>query len=247
MEPAPRRHATVKLRIATWNMHGGVGLDGRFAPGRIARVLAELDADIVALQEFGSRRAFDMLAHLEQAAGARGIAMPTFSRHGCDFGNVVLSRLAVLTSACVDLACGRREPRNVVDLVVDAGRAGSLRVMATHLGLGRAERGEQFARLDDALRDATHLPTVLLGDFNEWRPRSLARFTADVARMRAPATFPSPFPVAALDRIYVAPATALVELSVHRSRTARIASDHLPLVATLDLAYTGLPTDIGFS
>lgn len=225
----------MRLRIATWNMHAGVGLDGRFSPGRIARVLGELDVDLVALQEFGSRRGFDMLAHLEQAAAARGIAMPTFSKRGCDFGNVVLSRLEVLSSACIDLACDRREPRNAADLVVDAGGGRPLRVLATHLGLRRAERGEQFARLDTALRDAAHLPTVLLGDFNEWCLRVPARFTAGAARPRTPATFPAPFPLAALDRILVAPGDALIELSAHRSRTARVASDHLPLVATLDL------------
>ena len=225
----------MRLRIATWNIHAGVGLDGRFAPERIARVLGEIDADLVALQEFGSRRGFDLLAHLEQAAAARGIAMPTFSKHGCDFGNVVLSRLDVLSSACIDLACGRREPRNAVDLVVDAGGDRPLRVLATHLGLRRDERGKQFERLDTALRDAAHLPTVLLGDFNEWRPRVPARFTAGGTHLRTPPTFPSPFPLAALDRILVAPGDALIDLSAHRSRTARVASDHLPLVATLDL------------
>ncbi|RYD14921.1 MAG: endonuclease [Lysobacteraceae bacterium] len=235
MAAAPQRQARVKLRIATWNMHAGVGLDGRFAPARIARVLEELDADIVALQEFGSRRAFDMLARLEQAAGARGIAMPTFSKFGCDFGNVVLSRLPVLASACIDLACDRREPRNAVDLVVDAGAAGRLRVVATHLGLGRAERESQLTRLDAVLGEAGREPTVLLGDFNAWRSRALARFEAAFGRARAPATFPSPFPLAALDRILVAPAAVLLALDVHRSRIARIASDHLPLVATLDI------------
>lgn len=224
----------MKLRVATWNMHAGVGLDGRFAPERIARVLAELDADIVALQEFGSRRAYDMLARLEQAAGARGIAMRTFSKLGCDFGNVVLSRLPVLASACIDLACDRREPRNAVDLVVDARPAGTLRVVATHLGLGRRERQSQLARLEALLGDAGRAPTVLLGDFNEWRPRALARFETAFGRAPTPATFPAPFPLAALDRILVAPAASLVALDVHRSRTARIASDHLPLVATLE-------------
>ena len=224
----------MKLRVATWNMHAGVGLDGRFAPERIARVLAELDADIVALQEFGSRRAYDMLARLEQAAGARGIAMRTFSKLGCDFGNVVLSRLPVLASACIDLACDRREPRNAVDLLVDARPAGTLRVVATHLGLGRRERQSQLARLDALLGDAGRAPTVLLGDFNEWRPRALARFETAFGRAPTPATFPAPFPLAALDRILVAPAASLVALDVHRSRTARIASDHLPLVATLE-------------
>lgn len=222
----------MRLRIATWNMHAGVGLDGRFAPDRIARVLGEIDADVVALQEVGSRRAFDMLACLERAAGARGISMPTFSRHGCDFGNVVLSRLEVRSSACIDLACDRREPRNAVDLVVHAGGR-SLRVVATHLGLRAAERGEQFARLGVALQSGEAQAIVLLGDFNEWRANLPAALAPLFGRSRAPPTFPSPCPVAALDRIQVAPAGLLVALGTHRSRTARIASDHLPLVATL--------------
>jgi endonuclease/exonuclease/phosphatase family metal-dependent hydrolase len=222
----------MKLRIATWNMHAGVGLDGRFAPARIARVLGELDADLVALQEFGSRRAFDMLAHLEQAAAARGIAMPTFSKHGCDFGNVVLSRLEVLSSACIDLACDRREPRNAVDLVVSAGGQ-PLRVIATHLGLRAAERAVQFTRLAAALHAAKAPATVLLGDFNDWRTAMPGALSGFFGQARAPATFPSPYPVAALDRIWTAPAAMLVALEPHRSRTARVASDHLPLVATL--------------
>jgi endonuclease/exonuclease/phosphatase family metal-dependent hydrolase len=222
----------MRLRIASWNMHAGVGLDGRFAPGRIARVLGELDADLVALQEFGSRRDFDMLAHLEQAAAARGIAMPTFSRHGCDFGNVVLSRLEVLSSACIDLACDRREPRNAVDLVVDAG-GHALRVVATHLGLRGTERCEQLARIAAVLHGATAPGIVLLGDFNDWRTAVPAALSGLFGPSRAPPTFPSPYPVAALDRIWIAPADVLVALEPHRSRTARVASDHLPLVATL--------------
>ena len=225
-----------RLRLVTWNMHGGVGIDGRFAPDRIARVIAELDADVIALQEFGSRRAaFDMRAHLETASAARAIVMPTFQKYGCDFGNVVLTRWPVSAVACHALGVDRREPRNAVDLVIDYG-SGTLRVVASHLGLRVAERRVQIARLR-ALLDATSTqPTVLLGDFNEWRPRGGMRtFDPHFGTQSAPATFPSPYPIAALDRIWVAPASACVDLRVHKSRTARIASDHLPLVATLEL------------
>jgi endonuclease/exonuclease/phosphatase family metal-dependent hydrolase len=224
-----------RLRIASWNMHAGIGLDGRFTPERIAGVIAELDADLLALQEVGSRNAFDMLAHVELAARARGISMPTFIQHGCDFGNVVLSRLEVVSRACHLLGVGRREPRNAIDLVVDAD-GHSLRIMATHLGLRRMERHEQLARLGATLQRGTPMPTVLLGDFNDWRPRmpdELAPFFGGAPR--APPTFPSPCPLAALDRIWTAPASMLLELVVHRSRAARIASDHLPLVATVEL------------
>lgn len=224
-----------RLRIATWNIHGGVGLDRRFSPDRIARVIAELDADVVALQEFGSRRAtFDMRKHLEEAAGARAIVMPTFAKHGSDFGNILLSRFDVGTPTRCDLGIAPREPRNAIDVVVET-PAGPLRVIATHLGLRVAERAEQISRLRRALDTPAVLPTVLLGDFNEWRQGGggLRELDAHFGMARVLRTFPSPCPVIALDRIWVSPASAFVELHVHGSRSARIASDHLPLVATL--------------
>lgn len=226
-----------RLRIATWNIHGGVGLDGRFSPDRIARVIAELDADVIALQEFGSRRiAFDMRAHLEKASNARAIVMPTFSKHGSDFGNVVLSRFNAGVATRRDLGIAPREPRNAIDVIVETS-AGPLRVIATHLGLRAAERFAQIAMLHRTLDTPIALPTVLLGDFNEWRSGggSLRDFDAHFGMSHAPRTFPSPYPMVALDRLWISPSDACVELHAHRSRTARVASDHLPLVATLEL------------
>ncbi len=224
-----------RLRVATWNMHGGVGLDGRFAPERIARVIGELDADVIALQEFGSRDVFDMAAHLERAGVAHAIVMPTFRKHGSDFGNAVLTRWPVSAVACRALDVDKREPRNAIDLVIDHGQ-GILRVIATHLGLRAAERRTQIARLRALLDAPSALPTILLGDFNEWRLRgALREFDRYFGASPTPATFPSPCAIAALDRLWIAPAHARVALRVHKSRTARIASDHLPLVATLEL------------
>ncbi|MEO5624330.1 MAG: endonuclease/exonuclease/phosphatase family protein [Dokdonella sp.] len=225
-----------RLRIATWNIHGGVGLDGRFSPDRIARVIAELDADVIALQEFGSRRiAFDMRAHLEEAGNARAIVMPTFSKHGSDFGNVVLSRFHAGTATRRELGIAPREPRNAIDVIVET-PAGPLRVIATHLGLRASERFAQIAMLRRELDTPVTLPTVLLGDFNEWRwgGGALQELDAHFGMSRAPRTFPSPYPMLALDRIWVSSPSACVDLQAHRSRTARIASDHLPLVATLE-------------
>jgi endonuclease/exonuclease/phosphatase family metal-dependent hydrolase len=221
------------VRIASWNIHEGVGIDGRYAPARIARVLAEIDADIVALQEFAARRgdAERLREQLEQATGARLCAVPTFTKRGRAFGNALLSRLPFVSQTCIDLAIGRREPRNAIDAVVDVhGR--QLRVIATHLGLRAAERQAQVARLRECLAQSA-LPTVLLGDFNEWRRGSLA--TLDLHAVPTSPTFPSPVPVARLDRVFVAPHDLRIEAHVHRSRDARVASDHLPLVATLDL------------
>lgn len=224
-----------RLRVATWNMHGGVGLDGRFSPQRVARVIGELDADVIALQEFGSRQAaFDMRAHLEHASLASAIVMPTFQKHGSDFGNVVLSRLPTRALTCHALGVAGREPRNAIDLIVDYG-SGTLRVITTHLGLRAAERREQIARLRRLLDMPCEQPTILLGDFNEWRPLgALRELDQHFGPSPARATFPSPYPIAALDRIWVAPAQARIDVRAHKSRTARIASDHLPLVVVLE-------------
>lgn len=222
------------LRVASWNMHGGVGLDGRFAPQRIARVLGELDADVIALHEFGSCNGFDMQAHLERASGSRAIVMPTFKKRGSNFGNVVLTRLPVRTSACHALGVAGREPRNAIDLTLDCA-GGMLRVLATHLGLRATERRRQIADVRALLETSPEYPSILLGDFNTWRASLLGDLDRHFGMSAAPATFPSPCPIIALDRIWIAPASACIELRVHKSRSARVASDHLPLIATLRL------------
>lgn len=218
-------------------MHSGVGIDGRFAPQRIARVIAELDADIVALQEFGSRRAeFDMRAHLEQATGWPALVMATCSnRHG-DFGNALLTRFPLASAVCESLGTVGREPRNAIDVIVECDTA-RLRLIATHLGLRPQERREQIARLLRLFTATRVRPLVLLGDFNVWRvrARALQAFAAEDDDARAPRTFPSPYPLAALDRIFVSPPSARIDVHTHRSRTACFASDHLPLIAEIEL------------
>ncbi|MEO5626583.1 MAG: endonuclease/exonuclease/phosphatase family protein [Dokdonella sp.] len=223
------------MRVATWNMHGGVGLDGRFNPDRIARVINELDADIIALQEFHSRDGFDMRAHLEKLGFAHVIVMPTFQKRGNEFGNALLTRLPPREVINHTLDLERREPRSAIDLTVDH-QGGVMRIVATHLGLRAAERSVQVARMLDLFDTEPMPPTILLGDFNAWQARSLRAIDARFGMSTAPLTFPSPLPVVAFDRIWVSPPRACVDLRTHASRTARIASDHLPLVATIDFA-----------
>ena len=109
--------------------------------------------------------------------------------------------------------------------------------MATHLGLRPAERREQVQQLLHLFREHPHDPSVLLGDLNEWFlwGRPLRRLHRHFRHTPSPATFPSGMPFLALDRIWAHPRTMLRKLTVHRTPTARAASDHLPLVATLEL------------
>jgi endonuclease/exonuclease/phosphatase family metal-dependent hydrolase len=225
------------VRVASYNTHGGVGRDGHFVPNRIAGVLRELDADVIALQEVESRSTgFDMLGFLKKETGFEAIAGPTLLRNGADYGNGLLTRFKVLSVQRLDLCVARCEPRGALDVELDCGGT-PMRVLATHLGLRPSERREQIQRLLRALESDRPLPTLLMGDINEWFlwGRPLRWMHRHFEQTPSPPTFPARLPVFALDRVWVKPRTLLRDISVHVSPLAKIASDHLPLTASLDL------------
>jgi len=227
----------MRVRLATYNLHSGKGIDGRFKPERGSAVMAELEADVIALQEYVSLVAeFDLREHLIRATGFHLIAMPTMKFGVGDFGNAVLSRWPILDATEHTLSVGRYEPRGALEVLIGRDRP-ELRVIATHLGLRAAERRDQLARLLEIVRRDRSIPTALAGDFNITRGRSPAlRGCHDhFGHSDAPRTFPSIAPVLPLDRIWVTPCSMLISVEAHRSRLARVASDHLPVVATLEL------------
>jgi endonuclease/exonuclease/phosphatase family metal-dependent hydrolase len=229
--------ARATLRVATCNIHGAVGADGRYLPARVVGVLREIDADIVALQEVASEEAHtSFLADLERDTGYHVVAGLLRQRHGSDFGNAVLSRFPVRSVEHLDLAVDRYEPRGALDVCIDLGLRPLLRVVATHLGLRPGERREQVRRiLAKVERESPH-PTLLMGDLNEWYlwGRPLRWLHSHFREMpSAPRTFPAHRPVFALDRIWVSPAGSLRKLVRHATPLARSASDHLPLIAEI--------------
>jgi endonuclease/exonuclease/phosphatase family metal-dependent hydrolase len=227
----------MNVTLASYNIHIGLGRDGRLAPERIATVVQELRADIVALQEvqLGTKR-FDMPAYLRKATGYQVLAGPTIiDPVRGDYGNALLTRQRVKSFCRIDLSVDRHEPRGALDVTLDCG-ADTLRVVATHLGLRPAERRAQVTKLLATLAgEPAAQATILLGDLNEWFlwGRPLRWLRRHFEQTPAPATFPAGFPVFALDRIWVKPRHLLRRLFVHASPLARAASDHLPVVAQL--------------
>lgn len=233
-----------RLRIATYNIHAGVGNDGRFDAARIVAVLREMDAEVVALQEVEHRPVADtdLLDYLARATRSTAIAGPTLQREVGHYGNALLTRLPVLQVSRVDLSLPRHEPRGAIDVTLEW-QGQRAQVVATHLGLRPYERRQQTRRLLALLEAGKADLAVLLGDLNEWllwgRPlRWLRRHFSATPYLR---TYPAFFPLFALDRIWVSPRAALAGIATHDSRLARLASDHLPLTAEISMALLAPP------
>jgi len=236
MQAAPVDLDPWPLTVATYNIHSAVGTDGRFDPRRVAGVLREIGADVVALQEvpLGDTRRENVLTVLQQATGYHAVEGPALDLPHRRYGNAVLSRYPVLATRTIDLSFGSREPRGALDADIDVD-GNPLRIVATHLGLRPAERCDQIARLLQVF-DTDRMPVILMGDVNEWFVwgRCLRRLVTHFEAVPAVRTFPSRWPVFALDRIWISPRHRLLRINVHATPLARKASDHLPLIAHID-------------
>ncbi|ORE89660.1 endonuclease/exonuclease/phosphatase family protein [Aurantimonas sp. 22II-16-19i] len=231
------------LRVASYNIRKGVGTDWRRRPMEILAVLNEIDADVVALQEV-DRRFGTRASTLPQQAireTTRYVPVALEARPGSLgwHGNAILVRegIAVRQIQCLELPA--LEPRGaaIVDLAV--GEA-ELRVVGMHLGLLGLWRRRQAAAILahlETMRPA--LPTVMMGDLNEWNPdgRCFALFGRSHEVVLPGRSFPSRMPLGALDRFILSEEVSLVETGVHVSNRSRGASDHLPVYA--DIAFPG--------
>jgi endonuclease/exonuclease/phosphatase family metal-dependent hydrolase len=224
-------------RVMTWNIHGAFGRNPRFDLDRVVALIKRWNPDIVALQEVDSRRRphnGNPFMLLQQALGKHGVGAKSITTADGDYGQMLISCHPILHSRVHDISWPEREPRRAImsDIALPEGR---LRIVATHLGLAIRERSSQAAALLD-IAGTSSLPTVMLGDFNDWFwPRSvrgvLSRELSGRSRHR---TFPSMFPLLRLDRIYCRPRQALVQSFVDPA--ARHISDHLPVIGDVALA-----------
>jgi len=230
------------LTIVSYNVHECVGTDGQRDPERVARLIRELKADVVGLQEvdfspLNGKKSYQ-LNYLSQATGLHAVAGPTIRRVDAEFGNALLTRAEINALQLHDVSFPGRQPRGVMDAVI-AFENKTVRVLVTHLGLHARERKHQVQRLLKILNQNQGIDcTILLGDINEWRPQGFAirTFNARLGKGISARTFPSFYPVFALDRIWVSPRAALVERTIPHHRLARIASDHLPVRTIIDLS-----------
>jgi endonuclease/exonuclease/phosphatase family metal-dependent hydrolase len=243
---------TRRLKLMTFNIHSGVGVDERYDLGRIRRVLNEERPDITALQEVecGGRRTSldDQSAILAGDLAISSSFCVTRPAGEGSFGIGVLSPFPVLHRQQYDLSYRTgREPRYClrVDLEIEPGAV--LHVFNCHLGLGARERAFQRSQMvSDAilLSKELHHPVVVMGDFND-RPipvvhRQLRKHFTDAFRATGKRWGPTfkagPIPLR-LDHIYLSRGIAVLDCRVRNDALTRVASDHRPVIATVDVVW----------
>lgn len=239
------------LRVVTYNIHKCRGLDGRVRPERIAGVLGELNADIIALQEVTGGGEKDLKKdHARFLADKLGLHLGFGENRrlgGAAYGNALLTRLPIQTTLNHDITSGDREPRGCLRADVQLHGSRKLHIFNVHMGTGFFERREQARMLHAGiLRNVdSDGARLVLGDFNEWT-RGLASQllsshfnTADPQlHLDRKHTYPGLLPFLHLDHIYFDSALKLERLTLHRSLRALVASDHLPFVADFTVSDT---------
>jgi endonuclease/exonuclease/phosphatase family metal-dependent hydrolase len=229
------------IKVASYNIHKGVGLDRRRDPNRILDVLREIDADIIALQEadrrFGAKAGVIPLHALEEHSPWKAVPLGMHAGSMGWHGNVLLIRKDSVLMDCEPIHLPALEPRGAVMADVRADGV-PIRIVGMHLDLsGLWRRRQAHSILAHVDASVTRRPTVLMGDLNEWSAQSgcLRDFGRDYSFAPTGPSFHVRRPVARLDRIMVSADLRVADCGVHHSATARKASDHLPIWAMVEV------------
>jgi len=236
------------VRLLTYNIHKGVGgSDRRYILDRIIDVIGEESADLVCLQEVDynvARSSFHdqptlISRALKTSAHVYQLNVP--HREG-GYGNLLLSRWPIRKHCNLSLRLNGRKPRGAQLAVVDTPE-GELHLVNWHLGLAEKERRWQAGHLlqHQQFTESVHLPTLVAGDFNDWRntleehaflQHHFRQATAPIKEFRS---FPAFWALASLDKVFYRGPLDVKDARIVRTKLARRASDHLPLVLDFQL------------
>lgn len=229
-----------KIRVASYNIRKAIGTDRRRMPERVLEVLGQVDADIIALQEadrrFGVRSAAIPPALMERLSDYKPVSLDVQRDSMGWHGNAILVRKGAEVGAHDVLHLPYLEPRGATMAEVTLNGVG-VRVFGMHLDLSGLWRRRQAAAVIHAAQQGAAMPTVLMGDLNEWSANRgcLADFARHYSFAGCGRSFHAQRPVARLDRIMHCSQLTLTDCGVHESAAARRASDHLPIWADFTL------------
>ncbi len=247
------------IKVVTYNIHRAIGIDRKFAPERIIEILNALDGDVVLLQEVdeGVPRSneLNLAKVLADACGYEHHALGhNVTLKKGNYGNATLSRFPIHKQNNIDLTIDNKKKRGCQHTKLRISDSKTdlqfLDVFNLHLGLSAKERQKQAGKLyksKEFARIDNHQPCIVGGDFNDWRSMLRALFiigkdfqcATDRTSMRgseiAMKTYPSFSPRGGLDRIYYRGKIQCSHVSSTKMRIAKLASDHLPVVATFEI------------
>ncbi|MBB3452677.1 endonuclease/exonuclease/phosphatase family metal-dependent hydrolase [Rhizobium sp. BK313] len=236
------------IRILTYNVHSCIGTDRKIDPGRVAAVIKEARVDIVALQEIDVRRhrtgGVDQAGMIASLLKMEAHFNPALTLADEQYGDALITDLPTKAIKAGPLPSSG-EPRGALSIEVMVGDR-QLHLVNTHLGLRGRDRIHQMTTLlGPAWLKGSGMDlqsTILCGDFNAVPAsaayRLAARTLKDVqlsGNQPVRPTFPSRYPLLRLDHIFVSADLAVLGTSVPRNRLTSVASDHLPLIAEIDL------------
>jgi endonuclease/exonuclease/phosphatase family metal-dependent hydrolase len=247
--------APLQLRVITYNIHRAIGVDRRFRPERVVRVLQHYGADVVLLQEVDEgvprSREMNLAKELAQAAGYPHFALGhNVSLKKGRYGNATLSRFPIVRERNIELSVAQswiRRGCQHTTISLEGGKR-TLEAFNLHLGLSARERLQQIELLSRSHEFSgvdEHTPMIVGGDFNDWRSLLWPTFTngfgfrcatdSKTGRRGALATYPSFSPQGGLDRLYYRGPIRLVSTRRCRLQVSRVASDHLPVIAEFEI------------
>lgn len=244
------RHLGTRIRVLSYNIRIGRGMDNKVDLNRTAEVIRRLNPDLVALQEVDQKTdrsaGVDEAAELGKLTGMQAFFCKALDLPGGEYGEAILSRLAVETTQCHPLPhSDNREPRSALEVRVrvpglDGGQSQTLRFIGTHLDHldDPTDRILQTQSIAGFLGTDDTLPVVLAGDFNDLPgSRALAALGGNWldTTMAAPEpTWPSDKPNIRIDYIFARPANRWRLISAEVIEEP-VASDHRPVLAVLEL------------
>ena len=239
----------------TLNLHMGFDmLKRRFVLPELREALRGVPADVVFLQEVLGAHAGHALRHRNWPSGPQYeyLADATWAQHAYGrnaaypdghHGNALLSKFPILSQRNRDVSVDGHEQRGLLHCVLEQpGGAKPLHAICVHLGLRESHRRRQLDRLCDMVRDdvPAQAPLVVAGDFNDWRGRGHRTLldcglheAFERVHGRIAKTFPSRWPLLAVDRVYLRHARALSAQALTASPWSRL-SDHAPLLVSVE-------------
>ena len=237
------------IKVATYNIHKCVGMDRKYSPERIVDVLREVDADIIALQEVlchsRVRKRDHQAEFIAEELGMEFRLGENRRIDGGEYGNAILSRFPIADHVNYDISVKKYEPRGCLRAEIAVNGGAPLQFINVHMGTSYFERRQQVHKmLAQHVLDSPEIMgrRIVAGDFNEWISgittrlfRSNFECVDPKLHLGQTRTFPGLLPLVHLDHVYFDNTFQLQNAFLHRSRTALLASDHLPIVAEFEI------------